>query len=237
MNLSFEYGTTTITFDLIYKKRKTLEIGIEPPDKIYVVAPIDTPEDIVLEKVKSRANWIIKKLFSFRDMEYRHINREFVNGESFMYLGRNYSLQIIKNEEVKSPEIKIYRGKFYATTPTTDEEIIKKAMEKWYREKTLIKVETKVKYYEPLLNKKPNGIRAKEQKKRWASCTSKNELYFNWRCIMAPSPILDYIVLHEMCHMFYKNHSREFWNLVGTVMPDYPSRKEWLKNYGVRMDL
>ncbi|HBM74008.1 MAG TPA: M48 family peptidase, partial [Clostridiaceae bacterium] len=107
MNYSFEYGTRTITFDLAYKKRKTIEIGIIPPDKVYAIAPIGTQEDIVLGKVKSKANWIIKKLFSFKDMEYLHINREFVNGESFMYLGRNYSLQIIKDASIKRAEVKI----------------------------------------------------------------------------------------------------------------------------------
>ena len=237
MNYSFEYGTRTITFDLTYKKRKTIEIGVIPPDKVYAIAPIGTQEDIVLGKVKSKANWVIKKLFSFKDMEYLHINREFVNGESFMYLGRNYSLQIIKDASIKGAEVKIYRGKFYVTAPKVNEDIIKSAMEKWYREKTLERAEERVKYYEPMLNKSPNGIGAKEQKKRWASCTPANKLYFNWRCVMAPSPVLDYIIVHEMCHMFYKNHSQQFWDMVAAVLPDYAGRKEWLKNYGVRMDL
>eukprot|EP00831_Metopus_contortus_P005866 TRINITY_DN12210_c0_g1_i4.p3 TRINITY_DN12210_c0_g1~~TRINITY_DN12210_c0_g1_i4.p3 ORF type:complete len:123 (+),score=27.65 TRINITY_DN12210_c0_g1_i4:169-537(+) len=94
-----------------------------------------------------------------------------------------------------------------------------------------------VKYYQKFFAKEPTDIRIKEQKKRWGSCTSKNELLFNWRCIMAKSNALDYIVVHEMCHMYHKDHSKEFWELVASVLPDFEVRKEWLRNYGVRMDL
>lgn len=237
MQLSFQYGTKNITFDVTYRKRKTIEISVEPPDIINVVAPLDTPEDIIIDKVKTKANWIVQKLFSFKDMEYRKIEREFVSGESFMYLGRNYSMQLFLSEGIKKPEVKLDRGKFYVTTPTKDEEIIHKAMEQWYRQKTREKVEERIKYYQHSFNKIPIDIKVKEQKKRWASCTSKNELLFNWRCVMAKSSAFDYIIVHEMCHMFYKNHSKEFWDLLVSIMPDYKGRKEWLKNYGVRMDI
>ena len=85
--------------------------------------------------------------------------------------------------------------------------------------------------------KKDKGIKIKEQQKRWGSCTSKRELLFNWKCIMAPSPVLDYIVVHEMAHMVYMNHSKEFWHLVKKVLPDYVQRKEWLRNNGIKYDL
>jgi len=94
-----------------------------------------------------------------------------------------------------------------------------------------------LKYYQHYFNEKSLNIKVKEQKKRWASCTAKNELLFNWRCAMAPSHVLDYIVVHEMCHMIHKNHSQAFWNKVEAVLPDFKRRKEWLKNYGVKMDL
>ncbi|MDK2827693.1 MAG: hypothetical protein PWP67_485 [Clostridium butyricum] len=73
--------------------------------------------------------------------------------------------------------------------------------------------------------------------KRWASCTKNNELLFNWRSVMAPSNILDYIIVHELCHMKYKNHSKEFWDSVCEILPDYEIRREWLKNNGIKLDL
>ncbi|MGJ9458523.1 M48 family metallopeptidase [Oceanobacillus sp. CF4.6] len=234
---SIEYGTKTIEFSVEFKKRRTMEISVEPPNNVCVVAPLDTSEEIIIQKVKKKASWIVQKMFLFREMEYLKINREIVNGESFMYLGRNYSLQINIEETVKKPLIKLFQGKFYIETPSRDQEQIKQALENWYRQKTLEKVTKKINYYQHYFKRTPNGIKVKEQQKRWASCTSNNDLLFNWRCSMAPSYVLDYIVVHEMCHMYHMNHSQAFWDMLVSVMPDYESRKEWLKKYGVRMDL
>lgn len=241
MKLELMYGTTNIAFTVIFKKRKTMEIAVEPPNNITVTAPIGTTEDEILKKVESKGSWLIQKIYSFKHMNYIPIERDFVNGESFMYLGRNYSLQIELNSESglrgKKPEVKLYRGKFIVKANNKNEEDIKKAMEQWYRNRAKEVIETRVKYYQRFFNIEPMDIRIKEQKKRWGSCTSKNELLFNWRCIMAKSNALDYIVVHEMCHMYHKDHSKEFWELVASVLPDYELRKEWLRNYGVRMDL
>lgn len=237
MKLSFQYGTKDIECEVKYRNRKTIEVSVEPPDKVTVVAPEGTTNEVILNKVKSKASWIVQRLFEFEHMEFQPIKREYVNGESFMYLGRNYSMQIFIEEKKKKPEIKLHQGKFYVFSNTKDEAKIQKAMEQWYREKALEKVKERVDYYQHYFKKKPTEIKVKEQQKRWASCTSKNELLFNWRCVMAPSNVLDYIVVHEMCHMYHKNHSQEFWDLLSSIMPDYERRREWLRNYGVRMDL
>ncbi|MBT2644766.1 M48 family metallopeptidase [Bacillus sp. ISL-41] len=234
---SIDYGTKTIEYSVEFRERKSLEISVEAPNIVSVVAPLNTPEEIIEQKVKKKAQWIVQKLFLFKDMEFQKINRELVNGESFMYMGRNYSLQLIIDESIKEPAVKLYQGKFLITTPTKSQELLRTSLEKWYREKTLEKVSEKVSYFQHFFKKKPNDIKVKEQQKRWASCTSKNELLFNWRCAMAPSHVIDYIVVHEMCHMYHMNHSQEFWDLLSSVMPDYERRKEWLKNFGVRMDL
>ena len=237
MKLELMYGTTNIAFDVIFKNRKNMEIAVEPPNNITVTAPIGTKEEEILKKVESKGIWIIQKIYSFKHMQYRHIEREFVNGESFMYLGRNYSLQIEVDSTVTKPDVKLYRGKFIVKSSDKYEENIRKAIELWYRNKSEQIIGDRIKYYSRFFNKIPTDIKIKEQKKRWGSCTSKNELLFNWRCIMAKSNALDYIIVHEMCHMYHKNHSKEFWGLVASVLPDYEVRKEWLKNYGVRMDL
>jgi predicted metal-dependent hydrolase len=234
---SIVYGTKTIDFTVEYRIRKSMEISVEPPNIVKVVAPQDTSEEVVLQKVKNKAAWIVQRLFLFKDMEYRKIEREMVNGESLMYLGRNYSLQLIIDPKIKQPEVKLFHGKFFITAADKNEDSIRASLEKWYRGKTLEKVTELVSYYQHYFKKKPAAIKVKEQQKRWASCTSKEELLFNWRCAMAPFPVLDYIVVHEMCHMYHMNHSQDFWDLLATIMPDYEPRKVWLRNFGVRMDL
>lgn len=238
MRYSVKYGTKDIEFKVEFKDRKTMSISVEPPKDITVVAPVGTNIKEIKGIVKSKGAWIVQKLFEFRNIEAKRVNREFVNGESFMYLGRNYSMQIHVDETLhNNSSVKLFRGKFHVYVKEKNDEIIKEAMEGWYREKTEEQVKKRIKYYQKYFNKKPTAIKVKEQKKRWASCTSNNELLFNWRCSMAKSTALDYIVVHEMCHMYYMNHSQEFWDLVFSIMADYELRKEWLRDYGIRMDL
>ena len=238
MKSKIHYGTKDIEFNIEFRKRKTMSISVEPPSNITVVAPLDTNEEEIREAVKLKGAWIVQKLFEFRNIESKGVNREFVNGESFMYLGRNYSLQIHIDKTLQNnSSVKLFRGKFHVYVKEKNDELIKVAMEAWYREKTEEQVKRRIKYYQKFFNKKPSAIKVKEQKKRWASCTSNNELLFNWRCVMAKSTALDYIIVHEMCHMYYMNHSQEFWNLLASVMADYEVRKEWLRDYGIRMNL
>jgi|LGOV01.1.fsa_nt_gb predicted metal-dependent hydrolase len=235
--LNIEYGTLRLEFTISYSKRKTIEIGVEPPAVITVVAPEGIADEVLLKHVKTKAKWIVQKLHEIKEIQSQRLDREYVNGEAFMYLGRNYSLKIVDDTERKKPITKLYQGKFIITAPTRKQENLKQSMEAWYRQKTLEKVVEKIAYYQKYFNVEPMDIKVKEQKKRWASCTPKKELLFNWRCVMAPSWVMDYIVVHEMCHMIYMDHSREFWQLVERIMPDYDRRREWLKNYGIKMDL
>ncbi|MDU6521374.1 MULTISPECIES: M48 family metallopeptidase [Clostridium] len=237
MKLGFQYGTRYIDFNVVFKERKTMSIEVEPSGEVNVISPLGVTEIDILKKVKSKAKWIVQKQYDTKFISVNKINREAVNGESYMYLGRNYSLQLIDNNSIKEIDVKLIQGKFIVTTNTRDEEKIKLALEKWYREKTLKKVSERTKYYQQYFKDKVNNIKVKEQKKRWASCTNNNELLFNWRCIMAPANVLDYIVVHEMCHMIYKNHSKEFWDRVDTIIPDYELIRKWLKENGIKLDL
>ncbi|MEG1254831.1 SprT family zinc-dependent metalloprotease [Clostridium sp.] len=237
MKLKIQFGTKELEFYVEYRNRKTISISVEPPSSITVVVPLNTPENQIKEIVKSKGAWIVQKLYSFKNMEHRKIEREFVNGESFMYLGRNYSLQIHVDSSQQVSSVKLFRGKFHVTVNEKNDSLIREAMELWYREKTEEQGRKRIKYYQSFFKKKPVDIKIKEQKKRWGSCTANDELLFNWRCSMAKANALDYIIVHEMCHMYHKNHSQEYWDLLASIMPDYEVRKNWLKNYGVRLDL
>ena len=237
MKLGFIFGTKNIEFDIQYSNRKTLAIEVEPSGEVNVVAPVGVLEDEIIRRVKTKSVWIVQKQYEVRNINVNKINREAVSGEAYLYLGRNYTLQLLINEKSKDIQVKLFRGKFIVTTYTKDEEKIKIALEEWYRGKALQKINERVKYYSHFFNKQPKRIKVKEQKKRWASCTSKDELLFNWRCAMAPSYIIDYIVVHEMCHIYYKDHSKEFWNMVNSIMPDYEGRRLWLRDNGIKLDL
>lgn len=236
MKLGFQYGTRYIDFNIVFKERKTMSIEVEPSGEVTVISPLELNENIILEKVKPKANWIVKKQYEVNSININKINREAVSGESYLYLGRNYSL-LIEDKDSKEITVKLFRGKFIVSTYTRDQEEIKSALEKWYRKKTLLRVKERVNYFKEYFSVKPKEIKVKEQKKRWASCTSNNELLFNWRCSMAPANVLDYIVVHEMVHILYKDHSSEFWDKVASIIPDFESRRNWLRENGIKLDI
>lgn len=237
MKLGFVFGTRNIDFSLQYSNRKTLAIEVEPSGVVNVIAPTGVSEEDIIKRVKTRAAWIVQKQYEVRNINVNRINREAVSGESYLYLGRNYTLQVNVSTRTNEIAVRLFRGKFIVKTYTKEEDKIKSALEDWYRDKALIKIKERIKYYSPYFDKQPRSIKVKEQKKRWASCTSKDELLFNWRCVMAPSNIIDYIIVHEMCHMYYKDHSKEFWNMVSSILSDYESRRLWLRDNGIKLDL
>ena len=234
--LSYEYGTQHIEFDVVYRKRKTLAIEVEAPDQITAIVPIGLDKAGILDLVKSKSKWIVSKIFEIREIEHRKSHKQYVNGESFPYLGRNYSLVIELDPGVTLAEAKLYQGKLIVSTNTKDETTIQKALENWYRDKAREKIEERIAYYQVYFDTAPKRLVIKNQQKRWGSCTKNKDLLFNWKSVMCPSPILDYIVVHEMCHLIHMNHSDAFWELLQKVLPDYEKRKEWLKNNGLKYD-
>jgi predicted metal-dependent hydrolase len=152
-------------------------------------------------------------------------------------LGRNHSLQIEVDGSLKKATTKMERGKLVVYSPSKDEAVIQKAIEKWYRERAKERINERIKYFSPMFDVQPTRVQIKDQQKRWGSCTPKGELLFNWKCVMAPANVLDYIVVHEMCHLVHRNHSKSYWQLLKRVMPDYEVRKQWLKQHGVKYDL
>ena len=238
MQSCFEYGARTISFDVAFSKRKTLKITVEPPNTVSVVAPTGLARRVVVDRVKSKASWIIKKLSYFNDLNLT-LRRSFAGGETFMYLGRDYPLLIQLNEQVKKPIVDLkgeQKGwQICIETPAVSQDVLRGAMETWYRKQASEKIGERVQYYQQWFLRRPSAVRVKEQKQRWGSCTGRDTLLFNWRCIMAPPDVVDYVVVHEMCHLDHKNHSQLFWALLASILPDFQQSKKWLNKNGVRM--
>ena len=190
MKLSFQYETKNIEFEVIYRVRKTLSIKVELDGKVTVIAPALLKEEEVLEIVKKKAKWILEKQGEVSIINKNKIKREAVNGEYYLYLGREYKLFLDINNTYKKIEVNLLEGRLIVKTYTRDAKTIKLALEKFYRERTLIKVRERVSHYQKYFEVKPRNIKSKEQKKRWGSCTYNNDLLFNWRISMAPLHVL-----------------------------------------------
>lgn len=235
--ISYTYGTESIEFEVKRSRRKTLSIEISPPDNVLVKAPEGLVDKDILGVVKKKSNWIVQKLMEIRDIDCRSRERQFVNGESFLYLGRRYSLDITLDRGIDRAEVKLYRGRLMVTSNTKEESVIRDALIRWYKEKALEKIEDRVSYYQTYFKRKPSKVIVKEQKKRWGTCTSEGKILFNWRCVMMPSYLLDYVVVHELSHLKEMNHSKDFWEEVRRVIPDVEERKRVLKETGMRYQI
>ena len=217
--------------------RQTTDIVIERNGLIAVRAPLRMTPEQIDETVLSKRMWIYRNLADWRDLNATRVIREWVNGESFLYLGRNYRLLLV-NEQNEPLTLKDGRFRLLrSVVETGGKEAAQRAFEKFYRDKGLARLTQRVAYFAGKVGVLPGSVQVKEIGYRWASCLKNGDLHFHWKCLMAPLTIIDYIVVHELCHLHHRDHSIAFWNEVDKVLPDYRDRKEWLRLRGAELDL
>lgn len=214
------------------ERRKTVSIFIERDGSVRVLAPVTASDEKVESAIKAKEYQIFSKLAKWKELNQGKVNREYVNGQSFLYYGRNYRLSIVESQEVP---LKLSGG--YLCFDKKHLAKADKVFKDFYREKAELKIKERLKHISEKFQTKPTTVKVLELQNRWASWTPKNGLNFHWKCAMAPVPVIDYIITHEMVHLTYPNHSAEFWNELDKKMPNYREYENWLKNNGVKMDL
>lgn len=233
-----EYTFKNLIMELSYKKRKTIGLEVNIDGEIKVSVPIGVTNEILDKVLEKKYNWLVKKREELIEKGMKRIVRKYITGENYFYLGKEYKLKIVKDIYLKKPQVNLWDDNIIVYCKSSNKEQVRQILEKWYRSKTLeLSIERIKLYTTGFFDKEPLGIQVKEQKRRWASCTYDNKILINWRCSMAPIEIVDYIIVHELCHMDIKNHSKDFWNRVKEVLPDYKIREQWLKENGVRIEL
>lgn len=209
-----------------YSNRKTLNITVERDRKIIVRAP----ENLSLEKiesiVESKKQWLREKLNHAQKYPAIPETKEFISGETLMYLGKNYQLLVV-DEAIEGIEFN-QRFRISKANQTKANELFKK----WYLKQALNKIEPLAKDYAKSLGVEYNGCKTSEMKYRWGSCTPNNNIIFNWRIIKAPMFVVNYLVAHELVHLIESNHTPEFWNILSIQVPAYQKAKDWLKKNG-----
>ncbi|OQC38128.1 MAG: hypothetical protein BWX63_00597 [Bacteroidetes bacterium ADurb.Bin041] len=214
------------------KRKKTVSIFIERDSSVRVLAPASASNETIETAIKSKEYLIFSKLAKWKELNQGKVNREYVNGQSFLYLGRNYRLKLTEDQNVP---LKI-SGSFFLL----DKKYLPKAekvFKDFYKEKGLLKIKERIKVHEDKFSIKPTSVKVLDLQNRWASWTPKNGLNFHWKCVMAPVSVLDYIIMHEMVHLKYPNHSADFWNELDKKMPNFREQEKWLKRNGVKMSL
>jgi hypothetical protein len=214
-------------------QRKTLSIYLERDGTISVLAP-EQFTDAEIHTIVSRKSFQLFKHLAERDeLNATRSLREIVSGETFPYLGRNYRLQLVDEQPVS---LLLKEG--YFCLKRTDKDKALEIFKEFYRTKGAPRITKRVRHFKEQMGVETGQIRIMELQHRWASCSvTTGDLNFHWKCLMAPLSILDYIIVHEMAHLKFDNHSEAFWNEVDKIIPDYQERKTWLRFNGAGMDL
>ncbi len=229
--MSFYYGSERISFKRTDRVSSTSKILIKvlPDCDIVVKAPGTASNEAVLKAVKKRANWVYKQQQFFRSQTLGITPRKYISGESHFYLGKRYTLKVI-HSKIELPAVKLLRGKIEVTTNEKSSERIHALMNEWYRARAK---ETFAKRLDALLEQTlwvsdPPPIRIHSMKTQWGSCSPNSRLTLNPNLVKAPRDCIDYVILHELCHIAEHNHSKKFYRLMKQVMPNWELVKKRL---------
>jgi predicted metal-dependent hydrolase len=210
-------------------RSKSATIKVEEGIVVVVV-----PRSLTQERIKKLLNdkklWINQKIALHPQAKITS-EKQYISGEAFSYLGRNYRLKVTEGELTP---IKLLQGHLTISAPkgSSESKLIKYALTSWFRRRAELKLREKIIRYSPIVGVETNGYKVKEFQSRWGSCTPRGRVDFNWKIIMAPNRVVDYVVIHELCHLKQHDHSPQFWKLVESIIPDYAECKEWLRVNG-----
>ncbi len=222
---TIEYGTRTINFEVRRADRKTLGIEVHPDLSVWAIAPEWATIDAINSKIIKRAAWILKQQSFFKQFLPRIPERQYVSGETHYYLGRRYVLKIRNGKEnnvkLKGSELIVY------TSAEPSSELIRNLLTSWYYDHASKifdqKIENALQIFTKYKIEKPE-FEIRRMKNRWGSCTPKGKIILNPELIKASGKCIDYVIIHEMCHLRHPDHSKEFYQLQENLNPNW---KRW----------
>lgn len=229
MRHCFESRNSGISFiyELTRGKGRTIEIAVLKDGRIKVRVPYRMPGYAVESFLEEKSEWIRKHMEQIREEKEQYTERKFREGEVYFYLGKPYNLRFAGKTK---DTVWLCGNEIFMDENVSGEKRRRDELEKWYRKQAKKRIPDRTRCYAEITGESPNRIIVKNQKKRWGSCSSLKNLNFNWKLIMLPQEIIDYVIIHELCHLKEMNHSKRFWQHVEEIMPDYRERRKWLKD-------
>ena len=216
----------TVTLNrLIRSKRRTIALIVERDGSVTVRAPLKMSMKVIEEFVVKHADWVEKKQAEVANAVPEK-TKQYQQGERFLFLGQEYPLEIVKGTSKKLAMEDAFK---LAESEQKNAEIL---FRNWYRKQAAKIIGERTALFAKRYQLPVEKIRITSARTRWGSCSPKNTLSFSWRLVMTPLDVIDYVVIHELAHTVHHNHSKRFWTLVGTWMPDYKERRKRLRQYG-----
>lgn len=229
-------GSEIIEYELRKSsKAKRINITIRE-SKVKVSVPSGFTFDYARNFIEANKEWVYEHVQKQKTLRQSIIDRNYTNGEKFLYRGRHYPLNIIQNENI--PPQAAFQGSriiVYIPGELSDSErcsLIKNLIEDWYKKQAELILPEIVEFYSKAMNIPYEKLKIKNQKTRWGSCSSKGNINLNWKIIMGPNQVIAYVIIHELSHLKHMNHSSDFWQTVETYFPEYKKWKKWLSENG-----
>lgn len=224
-----EYGRETIRYEVRFlPTRRTLGIEVHPDQRVVIRAPVGCTEDVIADRVRKRASWISRQIADFRRYSPRTPQRQYVSGETHLYLGRQYRLKVGAGE---TASVRMTRGQLVVTMPgIPDPERVKTMLHRWYLDHAR-------RVFSEVLDQclirfkghpRPRLI-VRAMQSRWGSLSQTGSMTLNVNLVRAPRACIEYVVTHELCHLRHRDHDASFFKLLGRVMPDWEQRKQRLE--------
>lgn len=227
---SIQFGLTPIPYMIRRSaRRQTVTIAVDPSEGVLLFAPTAATVERLDKLVHKKAPWIVTQMRAL-DRDGTSTPREFVSGETFLYLGRQYRLRLLRAVE----GVSLQGG--WLRVATNSPEQVRRELVRWYRDHALERLCDRVDEWAKKLRVEVPPVLVRDQRKRWGSCDARGHLRFNWRVIQAPRRLVDYVVVHELVHLEHRTHSKKFWRALQRAMPNFESRREALRILGSRLD-
>lgn len=230
---SIEYGRHVIDYTVVRRKRKTLEIAVEPDMTVSVAAPVNAAPEAIRAKVRKCATWILSQKRFFEQFAPRTPEKRYLSGETHLYLGRQYRLKVVRSE---LPLTKLLRGRIVVQTLQPENRMeTKRLLDQWYAGKASAKfmerIEACLQRFPRPASVRPVRLTIRFMQKRWGSMSDGKRLLLNVRLVQAPVDAIDYVITHELCHILQPSHGAAFFRVLGRAMHDWQQRKTRLEQF------
>ncbi len=236
-SINTEYGKLSFRLVRSYRRR-TVAIYVNENADVSVFAPFFVRRDMIFDFIREKSLWIVKKIAQVKRNRSILEERRFDTGSMFLFLGNKYPLIIETDEKVRRVRIDFDGASWKIKLPLVDtlrkspENIIKKKLIEWYKRQAKEMLPGRVFYYSRVVGVEPSNIAVKTQKRLWGNCDYAAKIIrLNWQIILAPIEVIDYVVVHEICHLIFPNHSKNFWHKVGEILPKYKENRKWLREH------
>jgi predicted metal-dependent hydrolase len=219
-----------LEYEVVYSERQTIGISVERDRRVVVRAPRNARAEAVSAAVERKRFWIWGKLRDPRKDSLQRGAKELVAGEAFLFLGQNYSLELVRESR---GEVRLNGRRFELSRD--DRKIGRTLFQHWYCTQAKKHIGPRVANLAKSMGVAFKRISVRDLKYRWGSCTPNGTITFNWRIVQAPMVVVDYLIAHELAHLLEPNHSPEFWNIVAVQVPSWPKARNWLRVHGANL--